>query len=65
MGEAWNLLFLALVGGETIREGYLVFGGGGVHPFDRFEDLIPAECRTGATGVAVFNADSEIEVTRP
>jgi hypothetical protein len=51
--------------GETIREGDLVSGEGGWHSFDRFEDLIPAECRTGADGVVVFNADSEIEVTRP
>jgi hypothetical protein len=51
--------------GETIREGDTVEGGGGHYPFDRFEELIPAECRTGADGVVVFNADSEIEVTRP
>jgi len=50
--------------GETIREGDTVAGGGGWHSFDRFEDLIPPECRTGADGVVVFNADSEIEVTR-
>ncbi len=51
--------------GETIREGDIVSGGGGSHSFDRFEDLIPSECRTGAAGVVGCNADSEIEVTRP
>jgi hypothetical protein len=51
--------------GQMIEEGDFVMGGGGYHRPDMLDGLIPDECHGTTSEVAVFNADSEIEVTRP
>lgn len=51
------------VGDDDVMEGDFVEGGGGWHRVDRYEDLIPAKCHGPDGDVAVFNADSSIEVT--
>jgi len=51
--------------GQLIVEGDFVMGGGGYHRPDRFDGLIPDGCHGTTSEVAVFNPDSQVEVTRP
>ena len=51
--------------GQMIEEGDSVMGGGRLSPTGQVRWADPDECHGTTSEVAVFNADSEIEVTRP